>query len=45
MAALIPDPVGENVAIIANSEKQVVDTEFETPRRQAPLMKQLVAHG
>lgn len=38
----------ENVAVVANSEKQVVDTAFRTIRQafeQTPLLKKLVAAG
>ncbi|HVJ03292.1 MAG TPA: terminase large subunit [Sphingomonas sp.] len=39
---------GENIAVVANSEKQVVDTAFRTIRQafeQTPLLKRLVAAG
>lgn len=38
----------ENIAVVANSEKQVVDTAFRTIRtafEQTPFLKQLVANG
>ncbi len=38
----------ENIAVVANSEKQVVDTAFRTIRtafEQTPLLKRLVANG
>ena len=39
---------GENIAVVANSEKQVVDTAFRTIRQtfeHTPMLKQLVAAG
>lgn len=38
----------ENIAVVANSEKQVVDTAFRTIRttfEQTPLLKRLIANG